>query len=77
MRYLRTATALSVAMIVTACGGGEEGKNSTEAPKAKPMELAPNPPVSSSDIDAIVKQQGGGAAAPPATTGNTSGTQGN
>ena len=77
MKRMTALAALATALLTSGCGGGDEKEKYPEAPKKAPMELAPSPPISSSDIDAIVKAQGDAPAAPPATTGNTSGPQGN
>ena len=74
MNRLRNVAIISIALMAAACGDNEVDKL-PEAPARRPMELAPNPPMSASDIDAIVKEQGGSAAPPPATNGNTSGEQ--
>ena len=71
------AAVAAIAMLVTACGGSDVGEKPSDAPARGTVETAPNPPMSSSDIDAIVRDQGGAAAAPPANTGNSSGPLGN
>lgn len=76
MIRIRNAFVVSMCLLACACGQGEDRKPS-QAPTQKPMPLDPNPPMSASDIDAIVKEQGSNAASSPADTGNTSGEQRN
>jgi hypothetical protein len=67
---------ICVAVLTASCGKtGDEAKGGPG--ERQPMALEPSPPMSSSDIDAIVKEQGAGAATTPATNGNTSGEQRN
>lgn len=62
-------------LLLASCGKSEdELTKAPEAPKRAPMELYDNPPMSSSDIDAIVKEKvrGVSGATPEASNGSTS-----
>lgn len=66
--------AITLGLAVSACEKAKEPQPPLQAPERAPMALDPNPPMSSADIDAIVRQhvRSDGAAAPKANTGNTS-----
>lgn len=75
MKRKGIVTALAFSILVAACGkGDDEVDKLPEAPKRNPMELAKDPPMSSADIDAIVKDKmrSANVAAPDGNAGNTS-----
>ena len=67
-------TAIAAACLLTACGdSGQDAQKTQPAPERPPMALDPSPPMSASDIDAIVNSQRGAngpaAAAQPTMDG--------
>ncbi len=68
------AMVIAAALSVSACGdtfgGAEEAK---EAPEKDPIALDPNPPMTASDIDAIVSGSRGKAAASESKTTGSEG----
>lgn len=78
MKMNKFVPVLFLSLMIAGCGkGDDEIDNLPEAPERKPMALDPNPPLSASDIDAIVSQKtrGVSATAPDANTGNDSGAK--
>lgn len=68
----RSSIAIAVTLALTACGGGAEDQKA-ERRREELRPLDPNPPMSASDIDSIVKEtrdrdatRSGGAKAPEA-----------